>query len=145
MGKDEQKTVLLVTSFYLLFCSLKTHSASTDGGSNSSSVWEKWVHVPSSHLLSYLIIQGAGLFLALLVACLWRIASTLSIFWPVNTFDLSWQFKQIYVYTGMIKRRNCIRLDEMRLGIFHCVLTGNFTFNLIPNDKLMFLEWNDCQ
>lgn len=78
MGKDEQKTVLLVTSFYLLSCSLETHSECTDEGSNSSYVQEKWVYVPSSHLLSYLIIQGACLFLALLVEALWRIAHTLS-------------------------------------------------------------------
>lgn len=146
MGKDEQKTVLLVTSFYLLSCSLEGHSESTDEGSNSSCVREKWVYVPSSHPLSYLIIQGVCLFLALLVEGLWRIARTLSVFWPVNTFDLSRQFIIIHVHADVIKKRHCMRLDdEMRLGHFSLCIYGQFYFQPYSEWKIILLEWSNCQ
>lgn len=118
MGKDELKTMLLVTSFYLLSCSLETHSESTDEGSNSSYVWAKWVCVLFSHPLSYLIVQDTYMYLPLLVEGLWRIAL---IFWPVSTFDLSRKFKVIYVYTGVIKKKALheVRWDEV--GAFFTV------------------------
>lgn len=129
MGKDEQKTVLLVTSFYLLSCSLETHSESTDEGSNSSCPREVGLCalLPSAELPDY---SGCVSFPCFTGGSLVENCSY-SVFWPVNTFDLSRQFKIIYVYTGVIKKRHCMRLDdEMRLGHFSLCIYGQFYFQL---------------
>lgn len=143
--KDAKTTMLLVTSFCLLSCSLETHSESTDEGSNSSCGWEKRVCTSSSCPLSYWVIRGGCLFLSILVQDLRRITHTLSSFRPVNTFDLSRQLKKIYVYTGVVKKRHCIKLNKMRLGYFSPGIYGRFYFQLYSNSKIILLGWSSSQ
>lgn len=145
MEKDEQKTMLLVTSFCLLSCLRETHSESTDEGSNSSCGWEKWgVCLPPVHWATWLFrvhvsssLYWCRAYGELLILCL--------AFRPVNTFDLSTQLKKTPVYTGVIERRHYIKLNEMRLGYFSLGIYGQFYFQLYSNRKIILLGWSSCQ
>lgn len=99
----------------------------------------------SSCPLSYLVIQGACLFISVLMQGLWRIAHTVSCFsaseylWFVHTT------KKSPVYTGVIERRHYIKLNEMRLGYFSLGIYGQFYFQLYSNRKIILLGWSSCQ
>lgn len=135
MEKDEQKTMLLVTSFCLLSCLRETHSESTDEGSNSSCGWEKWgVCLPPVHWATWLFrvhvsssLYWCRAYGELLILCL--------AFRPVNTFDLSTQLKKPLFIQVWLKEGITSSWMRWGWGIFHWVFMGNFTFNFIPTEK----------
>lgn len=53
--------------------------------------------------------------------------------------------KKIYVYTDVIKKRHCIKLNEKRLGYFSLSIYEWFYFQLYSNRKIILLEWSSCQ